>query len=74
MLQAVEVGGSLRHAAVADPRAVAERQAGEAAAVPRHRHQAGVGDLGQHGQGQGVEVGVAHHLRRPASTGDERRP
>lgn len=51
MLQPVEVWRSLGDAAVADARAVAESQAGEAPAVPRHRHQAGVGDLGQRRQG-----------------------
>lgn len=37
MLQSVQVRCSLCHSAVTDTRAVAERQAGEAAAVPGHR-------------------------------------
>lgn len=51
VLQPVEVRRRLGDPAVADPGAVAERQAGEAAAVPRHRHQAGVADLRQRRQG-----------------------
>lgn len=51
VLQPVEEGRSLGHSTVADSRAVAEGQAGEAAAAPRYRHQAGVGELAQHGQG-----------------------
>lgn len=51
VLQSVEVRRSLGNPAVTDSRAVAQSQAGEAGAVPRHRHQAGVGDLGQRGQG-----------------------
>lgn len=51
VLQPVEVRRSLGHPAVADSRAVAEGQAGEAAAAPRYRHQAGVADLAQPGQG-----------------------
>lgn len=51
VLQPVEVRRRLGDPAVSDSLAVAEGQAGEAPAVPRHRHQAGVRDLGQHGQG-----------------------
>lgn len=64
MLESVEVRYSLCYSTVADARAVAESQAGEAAAVPRYRRQAGIGDLWQHGEGQTVEVCVAHHLGR----------
>lgn len=38
MLQSVEIRCSLCHSMVTDPRAVAEGQAGEAAAVPGYRH------------------------------------
>lgn len=64
VLQPVQVRCSLCHSAVTDARAVAERQAGEAAAVPRHRRQAGVGDARQHGKRQTAKVRVAHHLQR----------
>lgn len=63
MLQPAEVRRRLRQAAVADPRAAAELQAGEAAAVTGHRHQAGVADLRQHGEREALQVRVAHHLR-----------
>lgn len=62
VLQAAEAGRGLGHPPVTDPGAAAERQAGEAAATPRHRHQAGVGDLAQHGQRQTLEVGLLDHL------------
>lgn len=62
MLQSVEVRRRLRQAAVADPRAVAERQAGEAAAVTGHGHQTGVADLRQHGEREALQVWVTHHL------------
>lgn len=64
MLQSLEIRCSLCHSTVTDPRAVAEGQAGEAAAVPGYWCQAGVGDLRQHGEWQTVEVRVTHHLRK----------
>ena len=66
MLQSLEIRYSLCHSTVTDPRAVAEGQAGEAAAVPGYWCQAGVGDLRQHGEWQTVEVRVTHHLRQGA--------
>jgi len=60
----VEVRCSLSHSAVADARAVAQGQAGEAAAVTGHRGQAGVRDLRQHGERQAAQVWVTQHLRR----------
>lgn len=64
MLQPVEVWCSLSKSMVTDSRAVVEGEASEAAAVPRYGHQAGVSDLGQHGEGQTVEFWVTHHLKR----------
>ncbi|KAF3854490.1 hypothetical protein F7725_022545 [Dissostichus mawsoni] len=64
VLQPVEVRCSLSHSAVADARAVAQGQAGEAAAVPGHRGQAGVRDLRQHGERKAAQVWVTQHLRR----------
>lgn len=64
MLESAEVRCSLSQPAVADTRAVAERQAGKAAAVPGYGRQAGVCDLWQHGQREAVEVWVANHLER----------
>lgn len=70
VLQAAEAGRGLGHAPVAEPGAAAERQAGEAAAAPRHRHQAGVRELAQHGQGQPLQVGLLDHLEdRPGDAG-----
>lgn len=51
VLQPAEVRRSLGHPAVGDSRAVAEGQAGEAAAAPRYRRQAGVADVAQRRQG-----------------------
>lgn len=48
MLQSVEERKGPRHALVTDLGTVAERQAGEAAAVIGYGHQAVVTDLGQH--------------------------
>lgn len=62
MLEPAEERRSLSQAAVADAGAVAERQAGEAAAVPGHRGHAVVADLWQHGQRQAVQVWVPNHL------------
>lgn len=62
MLQSLEVWHGLCDPSVGDTRAVAERQTGQAAAVPGHRRQAGVGDRWQHGQRQMVEIWVTHHL------------
>lgn len=62
VLQSVEVRRCLCQAAVTDPRTVAERQAGQAAAVTGHRHKAGVADLCQHGQGEMLQVWVTHDL------------
>lgn len=64
VLQPLQVRRRLSHATVGDARTVAEGQAGEAAAVPSHGLQAGVGDVGEHGERQPLEVGVLHHLRR----------
>lgn len=64
MLQSVEIRCSLCHSMVTDPRAVAEGQAGEAAAVPGYRHYAGISDLRQHRERQTLEVWITHHLRR----------
>lgn len=62
VLQPVEVRCSLRHPLVTDLCAPAECQAGEAAAVPGNRQQAGISDLWQHGQRQALEIRVAKHL------------
>ena len=69
MLQPAKVWRSAGDAVVADPGAVAESQAGEAAAVPGHRPQAGITDLGEHGQGQALEVWVANHLEATTTWG-----
>lgn len=50
VLQSAEVRRCLSQAVVADPRAVAERKAGQAAAVTGHGDQTGVADLRQHGE------------------------
>lgn len=63
MLQSVEMRCSLSQSLVTDSWAVAEGQAGKAAAVPRYRRQAGVCDLREHGEGETLEVWVTHHLR-----------
>lgn len=63
MLQPLEMRRSLSHPAVGDARTVAEGQAGEAAAVPSHRHQGGVGDVRKHAERQPLEVRVLHHLK-----------
>lgn len=74
VLQPVQVRRGLCHAAVTDARAVAESQAGEAAAVPSHRGQAGVGDLRQHGERQAAKVRVTHHLERERERSDTLSP
>ena len=74
MLQSAEVWCGAGDAVVADPGAVAESQAGEAAAVPGHRHQAGITDLREHGQGQALEVWVADHLEATTTRGSVLEP
>lgn len=64
VLQPAEMRRRLGDPTVADSRAAAEGQAGEAPAVARHRHQAGVGELAQQGQRQALELGLLNHLKR----------
>lgn len=70
MLQPVEERRGLRHAAVTDVRTAAELQAGEGPAVAGHSQQTGIGDFGQRGQRETLEVCEAHHLRMEDANND----
>lgn len=63
MLQSVEERKGPRHALVTDLGTVAERQAGEAAAVMGYGHQAVVADLRQHRKRESLQVWETQHLR-----------
>lgn len=62
VLQPGEVGGGAGDTLVTDLGAVAECQAGEAAAVVGHRRQAVITDLRQHGEREALEVWITQHL------------
>lgn len=67
MLQSVEERKGPRHALVTDLGTVAERQAGEAAAVMGYGHQAVVADLRQHRKRESLQVWETQHLRQPGT-------